>query len=350
VNNPEGRPSDRDIFVAWKHGKEIGVLPDDDPIPHRGIVHVAVSHDLCKQDEIQDGWKIPPHAYANALEVVRDEYGLDPSREPKSGDTELDELDYSPPASTGYKREKTPEISLDDARKRCKSTIDRAVRESRFSLIDALPAQGKSRGVVELAAETETPLIVLAPRRDLLETEYKEWCEEFGLTSYSLPAFQRHCECGNGNHGEEWERRVNKLYSAGLTGREIHELAERKFGRPLPCQERGPCPYLRMWDFDSEDYDVLLGHYTHAYRSDLLKGRLVAIDESPHQSFLHSFTRTRVASAVTHYLQEHEGLPFENYTDLTENRSDPYRREDALAWFREENEDVLRDGLCPSRR
>lgn len=336
-NSPGGPLSDDEMFVAWKHAKESGYLPDDDPIPHKAIKHIAITHDLCELDEIRDGWIIPLQAYNDALEGVHAEYGLDPAREPYRSQTVAEQ------SESVTATQDLPEISLGDARDRGKETIYRALEDSQFSLIDALPAQGKSRGVIEWAANTGTPLTVLAPRRELLKDDYVSWCEEFGLDYYLLPAFHRDCGCMTGEHGQEWRNKVRALYEADVPAVLIHELGEDRFGEPLPCQKEGDCPYIAKRNVDPEDFDVLLGHYTHANVGGLVEGRFVVLDESPYGSFLNHFEHSEVATAVSHYLQSHDGIPFDNYTDLTENRTDPYRREDALAWFKQENEDVKPD-------
>lgn len=339
-NSPGGPLSDEEMFVAWKHAKESGYLPDDDPIPHKAIKHIAITHDFCDADEILDGWRIPPQAYNGALGWVLAEHGLDPAREPL-GSQPVAEQSESVTAT-----QDVPEISLEDARDRCKETIYRALEDSQFSLIDALPAQGKSRGVIEWAANTGTPLTILAPRRELLKEDYVSWCEEFGLDYYLLPAFHRDCGCMTGEHGQEWRNKVSALYEADVPAVLIHELGEDRFGEPLPCQIEGDCPYIAKRNVDLERFDVLLGHYTHANVCELVEDRFVVLDESPYGAFLHHFEHPEVATAVSHYLQSHDGLPFDNYTDLTENRSDPYRKEDALAWFQQENEDVYADRLA----
>ncbi|MDB2269336.1 hypothetical protein PM035_16980 [Halorubrum ezzemoulense] len=71
--------------------------------------------------------------------------------------------------------------------------------------------------------------------------------------------------------------------------------------------------------------------------------RVVAIDESPTSAFTEGFSPDEVASAVSNFLDTHEGLPFDNYTDLLENRSDKYRREDAEKWFETHQPDLALD-------
>ena len=115
ADDPNGRLSDREVFVAWKHAKANNHLPDDDPVPYRGLLGIAVDEGLLDRDDLverdadtgdvveapdeYDGdtyEAFPPGAYAEALEHVRDEHGVDPGREVPAydgGDSEEPEAD-----------------------------------------------------------------------------------------------------------------------------------------------------------------------------------------------------------------------------------------------------------------
>jgi hypothetical protein len=237
----------------------------------------------------------------------------------------------------------SPAVTLDEARERCYSTIERALAQNTYSLLEALPAMGKSRGVIKWAAETGTPVTILAPRHELYE-QSRKWCEEFGLSYHTAPSFHRDCGCATGTHGDFWQIKVHKLYNSGATPGEIHALAGKKFNQELPCEQNGDCSYLEKWDFDPDGYDVVLGYYTHAYRDDLLEGRVVAIDEAPSDAYLHEFERGPLEKAVTHYLGQKDELPFSSYTDLLEHRNDPNCRDKAVEWFEENEDELQRDG------
>jgi hypothetical protein len=83
-DDPNGRLGDDEVFAAWLHAKQEGIIHDDDPIPRRALRHVTVEHDHCKSDDIEDGWKFPSDAYDAALDTVEDEYGVEPGRDPLS--------------------------------------------------------------------------------------------------------------------------------------------------------------------------------------------------------------------------------------------------------------------------
>jgi len=353
IDDPHGSLSDKERFVAWKHAKENGLLSKDDPIPQGGLIHIAVEHGLCEPTDIQEERKLPIEAYNNALDVVRDEYGLEPGRDPYDSSSQRDNPRQSetvrPSPVMSDDQSDTPTMTIDDARNRCQETIHQALTQSQYSLIDALPAQGKSRGVVEWAAENDMPLTVLAPRRELLSDEYAEWCDELGLNYYTAPAFPRDCTCALGDHGEVWKRRVDRLYDAGVTPNEIHGLAKAKFGEEPPCQRDEACPYVDKWDFDSSNYDVLLGHYSHAYQEDMIDDRVVVLDETPTDAFVEEFQHDEVESIVSDYLQQHDDIPFENYGELASSRDYPYRVGEAREWFQENKPEIQRDGVSVMR-
>lgn len=92
-DRPEGSLSDREVWIAWKHARETGILPLDDeddeelpdPIPLRALWHVAREHGLADPEDTPDDYDdggLPSSAYNAGLDVVREEYGIDPGREP----------------------------------------------------------------------------------------------------------------------------------------------------------------------------------------------------------------------------------------------------------------------------
>lgn len=80
--HPSGRFSDRELWGAWREAKERGALPFDDPVPLRARLHVAREHDLAPNrfiDAAEDDPKaLPAAVYNNILEVIEEEYGLNP--------------------------------------------------------------------------------------------------------------------------------------------------------------------------------------------------------------------------------------------------------------------------------
>jgi hypothetical protein len=231
-------------------------------------------------------------------------------------------------------------LTLAEARTRCQRRIDMTLRNGSHTLIDALPAMGKSSGVIRGAAETGIPISVFTARHDLYG-QYSEWCEERELSYHRLPSFHKDCPTARGEHGDEWQEDVLELYDDGVMAGEIHKYADQYFGQRLPCDDGQECPYKQGWDFDSSEYDVLIGHYQHAYNPNLTAGRVAVFDEFPANSFLLEFEGDTVASAVSAYVSEQDGLPFEDFTELIEGRNSD-RGEEARDWF--DASDLERDG------
>jgi len=226
-----------------------------------------------------------------------------------------------------------PTLSIDGARERTQDAIADAMAYADTVLVDALPSTGKSYGSIAGTADTETQVTILTGRgRKEQYEQYREWADEHGLTHYTLPAFTRDCPTAAGEHGDDLQDRVLDWYRRGATPKEIHKNAEYELGEPLPCQQNGTCPYAARWNFDPDDYDVILGHYSHAHKRKVTAGRTAVFDEFPGGAY-ETDLEDYLAPAVSHYLATTDALPFDSYTDLVENRTDDDRRETALEWF-----------------
>jgi hypothetical protein len=344
--SPNGRLDDAEVFAAWRHAKHTGVIPDDDPIPHRALQYVAREHDLIEAGDLQGGWKLPHGAYNAALATVTNEYGVDAGRRRlTAGDRE--HTPVLPPgvrdlttATSGWDWKHTSRhddtLTVADARERTAGAIADAYTTGDRVLVEALPTMGKSYGAVKAAADTDTQVTALTGRGHKEQyQQLREWCDDHGLDYYTLPSFTRDCDTANGEHGDEWKDTVRGWYHRGATPKEIHKSAEYVLDRPLPCQghEGQRCPYASKWDFDPDDYDVLIGHYAHAHKPKATTGRTVVFDEFP--DAYETRLGPELQGAVSYWLQVTDDVPFDSYTDLLENRSDQRRRADALLWFTE---------------
>lgn len=228
--------------------------------------------------------------------------------------------------------------SLKDVRDRRDEILRSVLDEQQQVLIDGIPSIGKSYGVIKVAAETGTSLVIFTARHDLYD-QYEQWCDEHDLDCYTLGSFHHDCETANGTFGEEWREAVTDLYDSNVTGREIHKYAERYFGEQLPCDVGQECSWKASYDFDHDRYDVLVGHYTHAHNETLLENRTAVIDESCDDAFTEKYQKGTVSTAVNNYVKQNEIIPFDNYVDLTEHRDNPEksrRVEGAKEWFIEE--------------
>ncbi|SEV98357.1 Penicillinase repressor [Natrinema salifodinae] len=327
-NNPEGPLTDEEKFESWRYAKAEGLIPSDDEVPYAALRGVALKHGLCERDDITDGWKLTPSAYLAAIETIENEYGLESGR-----NTNGEPVALIPSVSNEWDwRSDEPSIPLEEARSRCQAAIEEALINRSTAIIDALPSMGKSRGVIKAAAGTGEPLTILVGRgHEEMYEQYEEWCEEDGLKCKRLPSFTSDCETANGTHGDAWRDRVMEPYSRGATGRDIHMRIE-----DMPCKEDG-CTYRSQWSFDPDEYDVLIGHYTHAHVYKAIQGRAVAFDEFPGGAFELDSVKG-LPGTVSTYLED-SPLPVNDFTELIECRRDPALRDEALRQF------ASRDGI-----
>jgi len=226
-------------------------------------------------------------------------------------------------------------VTIDDARERTFEAIADAYEAGDHALVEALPTMGKSFGAIAAAAESGVPITILTGRGNQEQyQQFQQWCTEHGLRAKILPSVWRDCETFQGEHGEAIEATVKDWYRRGATGKDIHKDAEYELGEPLSCE--GPagrrCSYKIGWEFDAEEYDVLIGNYLHAHVDSAMQGRVPVFDEFPGDAFETSLDQW-LAGAVSQFVQSHDDLPFDDHADLVEHRRDEQRRADALAWF-----------------
>lgn len=227
-------------------------------------------------------------------------------------------------------------LTIDSARERTTAAIAEAYRTESRQLIEALPTMGKSFGSVKAAAKTGKPVSILTTRgREEQYEQIAEWCDQHELSSKVLPSVMADCDTFSGEYGKDFKEIVRKWYGNGATGREIHRNAESELGEPLPCD--GPagdrCGFKAGWEFEPDDYDVLIGNYLHANVPSVSYDRTVVMDEFPSDAFEDTLDGSKLSSSVSQFLSDTEALPFNDYTDLIEHRHDSEKRADALSYF-----------------
>lgn len=224
--------------------------------------------------------------------------------------------------------------TLENVRSRTYDVVRDAMQSDGATLVDAMPAAGKSHNTFDVARDTGLPISYLTEREDLYK-EAARRCHKRDLECKTLPSPHRKCPTFMGEHGEELKREVRQLYQRGLSGGEIH--AEKE----LPCSP--DCPYSRAWDFEPEDYDVLIGHYSHANVPRVVENRVVVVDEFPGDSAAHEFSDEKNKPSpeplVTHFLQQRDGIPFDSWGEITEER-DSEDGQEAVSWFQNNPRDL----------
>jgi hypothetical protein len=330
------------VFHDHKKGQAFGVL---------GLL-------AAEEDIITDPWDdLEGSDWWAAVEEARDDGAAIPDHvaptPSKADDDDVEHTAVFPPAvrdlstaASGWDWEhaaaSSPALSLQDARDRTRDVIADAYAHGDRRLVEALPTLGKSYGAVAAAADTDTPITVLTGRGEKEQyDQFEQWAADHGLDAKVLPAFTsstRGCPTAAGDHGGDWEDTVMGWYNRGATGQEIHNHADDALGRPLPCQaaEDGTeidCQYRHQWSFDPDDYDVLIGHYAHAHVEQVTAGRAVVFDEFPGDAYETTLSGDRLETAVSYWCRSTDGVPFDSYHDLVENRDDETRRADALLYL-----------------
>ena len=341
-NNSLHRPPGEPVFHDHKHNESFGVL----------------SLFAAEEGIIREPWdRLAGADWWDAVDAARDAGASIPEHvAPTPSKADAEDVEHTavlPPAvrelattSSGWDwqhaAESSPALALEDARDRTRAAIADAYQHGDRRLIRALPTLGKSYGAVAAAADTDTPITVLTGRgRKEQYGQFKEWADEHGLSYKVLPAFTsatRGCPTAAGLHDEDWRATVMGWYDRGATGQEIHNHAEDALGRPLPCQvaengDRIECRYRHAWEFDPDEYDVLIGHYAHAYVELVTAGRAVVFDEFPEDAYETTLAGDDLETAVSYWLRTTDAVPFDSYHDLVENRDDDRRRADALLYL-----------------
>lgn len=236
--------------------------------------------------------------------------------------------------------------------------IERGFASDTPMLIAALPAMGKSTGVIKWAAEHQKPVTIFAPRHDLYD-DYIEWAEDAGLETFRLASFHHDCdtvrEYSEEEQSEETEEETEARHSArevlleeyerGLSGAQAHQGVEAS-GLDLPCQKNGPCPFMLRWEEQSAEgeyedsglspYDVVVGHYTHALVADSewIVDRYVAIDEFPEDGLIQDYAVDVVNKAARAYINARPDLPGPSWKLLTNGQASEEIRNKVAAYLR----------------
>jgi len=343
-NDSLHKPPREAVFHDHKHGESFGVLSlyaAEEGIISKPWNRLAGDDFWTAVDAARDaGAPIPEYVPTTSDDVEREV--VLPADDVVDADDGRDDWNWRHASRQAARAGGDDDLSIDAARERTTDAIADAYERGDRVLIEALPTLGKSYGAIAAAAETDEAITVLTGRgRKEQYAQIRDWCERHGLDYYTLPSFKRDCDTANGEHGEDWVATVDDWYARGATPQTIHAHAESELGRPLPCQEHEEqeCPYSAKWRFDPDEYDVLIGHYSHANKRSVVQGRTVVLDEYPGGAYEQTLAY-RLPSAVSRFLATTDAVPFEDYTDLVENRDDEQRRADALAYFLADGDDV----------
>jgi hypothetical protein len=224
-------------------------------------------------------------------------------------------------------------ISRSDLQNRTYEAIKSAIIAEENTCVDAIMTAGKSYGSLKATADLGRQVSVFVPRNDMKE-QAEEYALEVGYEEDDilvLPSAPDECPTMRGEHGDEWENLTMAQYNAGASPKAIHEMNEG-----IPCRdgdEEHSCPYEARWQFDPDNYDVLIGHYKHSHVTHVTMGRVAIFDESPSSAFSTTLGGDDLVRAINTFLSETVSPPVDDFTDLLEARGDPDRVQECERWF-----------------
>lgn len=259
-------------------------------LPNRALRQAGIKLGTCERGGVHD--------YDRTLDALEN-HGIDHGRK--------------------QRRSRDDPLGKDVVAYRCNRELKEAMRSrSRETFILQAPmGAGKTTQVSPAASETDEPTSMFVNRgRKEQYGRVEEYAADNNLSCKVLPSFPKDCPSANGEHADELAEKVMDWYERGARPKDIHEKDE------VPCGD--DCPYREDWRFDPVDFDIIVGHYTHANVRHIVDDRTVIFDEFPEEVF-ESVYDDNLAEAVTHYLQQEDEIPFENFTELLEGRHDTKR-------------------------
>lgn len=233
-------------------------------------------------------------------------------------------------------------IKRSKLQERTYNAITTAIANDEKVCVDAIMSSGKSYGTFKAIAEMDRKASVFVARNDM-----KEQAEQYALQNgideddiLVLPSITEECPTWNGAHGEGWQERIQAQYQAGASPKAIHSMNEG-----IPCRdhdddddEDAKCPYEAKWDFDPDNYQVIIGHYKHSHVTHVTMGRVAVFDESPTDQFTSRLEGQRLIRAVNTFLSMEVSPPVGDFTELLESRNDPETVKRCSRWFNQMQE------------
>lgn len=213
-------------------------------------------------------------------------------------------------------------LTLEQVHRKAKEELDRTVRSGRNILLDSEPGSGKTTQLPEIIDDLDTRVLYLTAREELYN-QMKRLCEDKGVDAKIVPRLYEDCPVFASAPDTATEELAHTLHEAGVSGTLIHEW--------LNLHSDEGCRFVtEMSNFEPEQHQVLIGHYTLANLEDYTSGRTVVVDEFPEENFITHIEKPQ--NPVTEFLKQCD-LPYSDWTELLERRSDADRSRQAKDWF-----------------
>lgn len=213
-------------------------------------------------------------------------------------------------------------LTLEQVRQSTKAELQKAVCSERDILLDSEPGSGKTTQLPEIIDDLDTRILYLTARGELYE-QMKQLCEDEKVDAKIVPRLYDDCPVFASPPDTATEELAHIFHGAGVSGSLIHDW--------LNLHSNGNCQFVsEMRNFEPEQHQVLIGHYTLANLEDYTSGRTVVVDEFPEENFITHIEKPQ--KPVTEFLKQC-GLPYSDWTDLLEHRNDGDRSRAAKDWF-----------------
>jgi len=378
ASRPQGPLSDEEVWKAFQHAKSQGYIEKGSKCPARALKHIALKHDVCTRESIEDGWKLPAGAFVETLGIIESEYTVSHGHDNVPSDysgvqiERLRALEW--PRQKRYARNRGYDWpSTSEARTRLEDSIINTVAHQDSKVIDAPTALGKSYTVATFPwlrhreVRNGSPVIHLHATK-AARKEASQASKQAGLKSKQLRGRTEICPvCAgdfddsltvNGEPASEWITR--QCDGKGIPLSAVHGMLERlnDQGKELPCSpEEDECPSKTQWDdvpwdnpTNSENgciggaeaeppdgevvkYDIVHATHPMLFVPSMTKETNVIIDELPNYALQitndgddrNGISMGRIQRAVTAYLTEIDA-PVTTWEDfiVANSRRDAY--------------------------
>lgn len=213
-------------------------------------------------------------------------------------------------------------LTLEQVRRRTRKKLHSAVNSSNNILLDSEPGSGKTTQLPGVIDDLDSCVLYLTARAELYD-QMERLCKKEGVDAKIVPRLYKDCPAFASSPETADEELAHTYHQAGVSGTLIHSW--------LNLHPNTNCQFVtEMRDFEPEQHQVLIGHYTLANFEKYTSDRTVIVDEFPEESYITHVKEPE--EPVSEFLEEHD-LPYADWTDLVENRKDPSRRKEALSWF-----------------
>ncbi|GGJ15310.1 hypothetical protein GCM10008995_26430 [Halobellus salinus] len=221
---------------------------------------------------------------------------------------------------------KSPLESQQDVYDRVKKTISDSIENKLDCVIKAPPSSGKSYSSAQVIADKGIHAAYFTARRDLYG-EFKQWCEDRGLTVKILPSMPEDCDSYDSDEGNSAPSKAHKLYHRGISPQTIHRETDAchsacEYARKLPELEG---EYKK--DIPLSKYDVLIGHTKHSHVEPFVRDRTVFFDDISKQAFIkeHEVNESKLTAIL-----QNDSFPCNSVDSLYEARGSERVRQRAI--------------------